>query len=70
MARADMPMVEGGRVEMMELFGGTHHKLVIGFDESIKGEGVPEGLPFDYYLEEFNKFFGRESLSRRSCEMK
>ena len=50
--------------KMLELLGRTHPKLMINFDESIKGEGVPEGLPFNYYLEKFNKCFGRESLSQ------
>jgi len=42
---------------------------MIGLNEPIKSERVPEGLSIDNNLEEFNEFYGRESWSNESCEV-
>jgi len=43
---------------------------MIGLNEPIESERVPEGLSLDNNLDEFNKFYSWESWSNESSEMK
>jgi len=71
MARAEVPLGKGarGQRQLEEMSRGAHPKLVIGFYEPVKSEGVPKGFPFDDNLEEFAELSSRKGRCNKSCEV-